>query len=722
MYHTFGYHLDNFQNIGIEHIDNGFNLLVSAPTGSGKTLFANYGIYKSLSKSKKIIYTSPIKSLSNQKFYDFSKEFGTDKVGILTGDIKMNPGADILIMTAEILRNSMYSNISTDINFDEIDCIVLDEAHYIFNKDRGTVWEEILLKSNNNIQLIMLSATIEKPQLLINWINSIKSIECKLVIEHKRPVELQHGIWNNNKINYFYVNNKWRDSVFHSTYNEINKHKINKQDDLLQVIDHVCENNMTPANIFIISKKLIYRYSKILTRPLIDKSTMYEIDKIWNNTLRTYKEKYQKTEEWNYIHNLIMKGIGIHHSGLTPILKEITEILYSKNLLKILLSTETFAIGVNMPTKTVIIHDVYKFYNTSQLFTNDEYKQIVGRAGRRGIDTIGYVIILPNNKFPDFDKIKYLMEPSNKTLSSKLSLDMFFILKLLDIYKNKENIIKFIQSSYLYRDIKLNNNRLNEIKNIVPHEIINDFMNIKNNKISGNKLLKIQKKIYKFNNLLEEYYNLGEINKSRDISLHIDQVFGILFNYGFISENNILTKDGKIISAITNCNPISLLEMIKHPLFKTLRFNEIVAMFSIYFFEIKSDDVILISDLNITDNAKEILKHLVETIEKYEQTQSHDDNFLLYPCDINWDINLYPINIIIEWLDKKSWVLLENKDDIYQGDFIKLILRIINLFYNIYGIFENYNMVDIMDEIYNYNEKLLFDIITNDSLYINFLN
>ena len=215
---------------------------------------------------------------------------------------------------------------------------------------------------------------------------------------------------------------------------------------------------------------------------------------------------------------------------------------------------------------------------------------------------------------------------------------------------------------------------------------------------------------------------MGEINKSRDISLHIDQVFGILFNYGFISENNILTKDGKIISAITNCNPISLLEMIKHPLFKTLRFNEIVAMFSIYFFEIKSDDVILISDLNITDNAKEILKHLVETIEKYEQTQSHDDNFLLYPCDINWDINLYPINIIIEWLDKKSWVLLENKDDIHQGDFIKLILRIINLFYNIYGIFENYNMVDIMDEIYNYNEKLLFDIITNDSLYINFLN
>ena len=448
-----GYELDNWQKISIIKLLEKENVLITAPTGSGKTLPIEFKISEYTNNKKKLIYISPIKSLSNQKYHEFSKFIKNHNIditiGIMTGDIKLNPTADLIIMTAEIFRNAIITkNITTSnwiYNPYEIDCVILDEVHFINNNDRGTVWEEILINLDPKIQLLMLSATITGAEQLGTWIGNLKQVKCNLIKHNKRPVPLSHYIFipqtmqnqNNlfleSELMCFLEDKTWNEGVFNKASNIINKYyekHENTNAPFFQLIDYLFEKELTPANIFLLDKKKIEQYAKNIKGNFTTYEETIKIKNEWKNYLHKHVEKYEKTTEWNNLYSLVIKGIGYHHAGMIPMLKEIVEILYSQGLIKFLLATETLAMGVNMPTKVSVFCNIYKKDNTSKrLFRSDEYIQMAGRAGRRGKDTIGKVIILPIIKFIKEHEAKNMITSNPQTIISKLSIDSVFVLK-----------------------------------------------------------------------------------------------------------------------------------------------------------------------------------------------------------------------------------------------------------------------------------------------------
>ena len=756
-YFNFNYQLDEFQINGCRTIANNENLLVTAHTGSGKTALALYAIGKTLSENKKVIYTSPIKTLSNQKYAEFSQHFNS--IGILTGDIKINSTADLLIMTAEILRNSLLKkcNIYSDFNINDVGCVILDEIHYINNQDRGHVWEEILISLNPKIQLVMLSATINKPNDFVNWIIKLKNINCSLSTTTKRAVPLHHGIWWNNKITYFLLDNIWKEGVWQENTNQIYKYyKTNNYsiNNFLECINHLYKNNLTPANVFLLNKKLIEKYSGNISNCMTTPEESNKIIHIWNKKLYKYKNIYDKTLEWNNLYSLIIKGIGIHHSGMTPILKEIVEILYSDGLIKILLTTETFALGVNMPTKTVVFFDMYKYDNTRRIFKPEEYGQMAGRAGRRGLDNIGHVIILPSNDFINESDAKKIIIADPQTITSKLSLDIVFILKEIsymtdinnDINNDITKIINIIvtkcnNSLFNYQDeIITNSLKIDNNKNNISEEMLSICFEITklDEKLKPNGIIKLDNKtrkkllneknilmkkinnwdINKINNCIEIKNKLTNIESFKNINTQINILIEFLKKYNYIDNNYILSKHGKVISEINDCNPFLLSELIHHECFSKLEFSEIIAISSIFINENKSYTNIYISDLNCSMYCKNLLEDINKCIIKYKNDEIELNNNVPYPCWLDWTINYSMFNIIKLWTEGNNWNSISNKKNIFQGNFIKIILRILNLINNIDNISKIFNFIEINNKLNNYQDKLIRDIVINDSLYI----
>lgn len=768
-YFKFDYPLDHFQLYGCQAIDKNENILVTAHTGSGKTALALYGIARTLSMNKKVIYTSPIKTLSNQKYAEFSNHF--DSVGIMTGDVKINPIANLLIMTAEILRNSILKNnnnvvedkISWTFDPNEVGCVILDEVHFINNQDRGTVWEEIIINLSSDIQLIMLSASVTNPDEMALWIGNLKKIKCHLMTTYKRPVPLQHGIWWDNEITYFlYGDNNWTNNIWSDIEKKINKYyKYNKftLNMFFSCIKYLYDNNMTPANIFLLNRILIEKYAKKIPYYFVNSEEAANISNIWNFKLRNYKNIYDKTTEWNELYSLVIKGIGIHHSGMIPILKEIVEILYEKGLIKILLATETFAMGVNMPTKTVVFTQLTKYdgNESKRLLKSEEYGQMAGRAGRRGKDPIGHVLILPFNDFITEYEAKIIILSSPQNIRSKLNINPIFVLKHLSIITDNDIKQLYTNSLFNYQSIKDNDNlkykyelisnkiEKYEKEHNIDSNLLNEYYKIieLNEKLKPNGFIKlahnIEKKIKnEIKNLLDLYSN-NNINFLKiidtyilihkdfnNIKIKIDEYESKMNNQiqyilDFLKNNNYitiidskyqLTKIGKIISDINECNPFIINYIISNNLFDNIEFNEIVAICSIFINENKSNEEIYISDLNCSDKCRDILYNIEKKIGEFYKLEDNLNKILPYPCYLDWSINYTMFNTVIEWADNN------NIDTSFYGNFIKTILRITQLIRNIESIAISINNIDLINKLNGYLEKLIRDIVTTDSLYL----
>jgi superfamily II RNA helicase len=751
-YFKFNYELDTFQNEGCNAIYKNENILITAHTGSGKTALALYAIAKTLNEGKKVIYTSPIKTLSNQKYYEFSQHF--DSVGIMTGDIKINPLANLLIMTAEILRNSLLlkknnNNYEWNFNPNDISCVILDEVHYINNPERGHVWEDIIVNLNPQVQLVMLSATISKASDFSKWVENIKKIKCNLITTYKRPVPLKHGIWWDGEISYFLNGDKeWYNGIWNNVSIKINKYykdNIYSLNEYFNCIKYLQSQNMIPCITFLLNRALIEKYAKKIPHIFTDAKEQCEIQNIWNNKLRKYKDIYDKTSEWNELYLLATKGIGFHHSGMIPILKEIVEILYSLGLIKVLLATETFAMGVNMPTKTVLFFNITKYDGHNRTLRPEEYGQMAGRAGRRGLDTIGHVIILPFNNFStETDAKKMILSPP-QVITSKFSLDSTYILKnmalyedlsfnkLVDIYMDTLFHYQFNNSNELiidsYNKLK---DKINDIKqnNNFNEDIAKQIYNIEN-KLKPDKFIKLDKKLEKRlitekNNLLKqiniditkinEYYEyINKVNEiesllsNNKIELQIKLTLSYLEDLNYIN-NNKLTIFGKIISEINECNPYILHYLYLE--FDKLEFNEIVALCSILITHDKSNTNIYISDLECSNECKQILNNLNNYINKMQVKENELNHNLPYPAWLNWEINYAMFNTI------NKWALNEFNNDINIGEFIKLVLRLINIIRNIDNIANILNNINLINKLEGFNEKLVRDIVTTDSLYL----
>ena len=490
--------LDEFQKRSIIRLEQNQNVLVCAHTSSGKTVVAEYGIALGKKHSKKVLYTSPIKALSNQKYREFKKRF--DDVGILTGDVSINPDAQCLIMTTEVLQNIIHKKNEI---LSQVEWIIFDEVHYITDNERGHVWEEILILLPNQIGLIMLSATVPNYMEFAKWVGSIKKTTVYVEITLKRVVPLKHQIFIDsqkvyevksikdevfdyrirdalndlkelnesgrrtkygnrkadeqqmrNSIKYFVDKNEKYYKKYKS-YQKNNKDpiKISKMHyKLVEMVNYLQKNNLCPAVIFVFSIKRITEYTRMLSnKNLLNEEEKSKINKFFNEVISSKLTKEdQEIPQINEIFEILQSGIGLHHAGLLPILKEIIELLYNQGLIKVLFATTSFSIGLNMPTKTVVFTDINKMNDgKKEMLSSSEYLQMCGRAGRRGIDNIGNVfIILTDQTIKNEDQeIINMLKGEGTDVKSKLRLSYKTFLAFWS--KDQKNMEIFVQDSFL---------------------------------------------------------------------------------------------------------------------------------------------------------------------------------------------------------------------------------------------------------------------------------
>jgi superfamily II RNA helicase len=508
-FEKFKFPLHIFQKYAIEGIVEGQHVLITAPTGTGKTLPGEFSIDYFSSKGKKVIYCSPIKSLSNQKFDDFSKKYPHLRVGIITGDIKCNPDADILIMTTEILLNKLYQlksvsnvkNSSTSFDMDivnELGCVIFDEIHMINDPSRGHVWENSIMMLPRHIQMVGLSATLDGPEKFALWLENrgenVVNVEKIVYLTKKlnRAVPLTHYsfITVTNGINKA-VKDKATQAEIKSlidkpiviqdangVFNEVNYRNMDKmiklfddndvrvkrQNVLNKVSEYLVEKEMLPAICYVFSRKQLEVCAHEITSNLLefDSKIPYTIDRECEQIIRklpNYKE-YLNLPEYLDMVSLLRKGVAMHHSGLMPILREIVEILFSKGYIKLLFATESVAIGLNLPVKTCIFTDIYKHDGTCmRVLQAHEYTQAGGRAGRLGLDSVGHVIHL-NNLFRDTTSIAYktMMNGKPQTLTSKFKISYNLLLNLIDNGDN--NLVNFAKKSMITGDLQSKMNQV----------------------------------------------------------------------------------------------------------------------------------------------------------------------------------------------------------------------------------------------------------------------
>ena len=473
----FNFELDDFQKLAIEHIQNGKSVVVCAPTGAGKTCIAQSAIHLALEKGERIFYTTPLKALSNQKFNDFSKSYGEDLVGLLTGDTTINRDAQIVVMTTEVFRNMLYGTTFGDLkdNLQNVKYVVLDEVHYMNDEDRGTVWEESIIYCPTNIQLIALSATVQNSQQLTDWINTVHS-KTELVYTDFRPVPLRFFYYDSSKPNTILplltpegkLNKKIRPESKYKYFNKKEKVK-NPTTSVVQVLH---EKNMLPAIYFTFSrKKCDENARKCLKLELLTKEESLQLNQLVDEyiKLNPYLENNPQID-------LIKQGIASHHAGLLPGWKALVEKLFQKGLIKVVFATETLAAGINMPARTTIISSISKRTdNGHRTLSANEFLQMSGRAGRRGMDEIGYVVVI-GTPFQTPDEVAQLVLSDANPLESKFSPRYSMVLNLLQRFsldEAKELIFKtfgyFSSSDRLTPLLKKKEARLTEI------EALHDF-------------------------------------------------------------------------------------------------------------------------------------------------------------------------------------------------------------------------------------------------------
>ncbi|RYH22910.1 RNA helicase [archaeon] len=415
------FNLDNFQREAVNHIERDESVLVAAHTSAGKTAVAEYAIAKSFRDKQRVIYTSPIKALSNQKYRDLQEEFGD--VGLMTGDMTINPSATCLIMTTEILRSMLYRGSEV---VREVAWVIYDEVHYMRDKERGVVWEESIILLPHKVRFVFLSATIPNAPSFVSWISKIHHQPCHVVYTDYRPVPLQHYVFPASAEGlYLVVDEKgaFKESNFQKAmailqpntletaeYTEKKSRKQvtkNLSADLMKIIQLIMAKQLQPCIIFSFSKKDCEAYAlKMASFEFNSPEEKHLVEQVFNNAIEALSEDDKTLPQITTILPLLKRGVGIHHGGLLPILKEVIEILFQEGLLKCLFATETFSIGINMPAKTVVFTRTRKFDGKDfRWITSGEYIQMSGRAGRRGKDDKGIVIQMLDEKMePDIAK------------------------------------------------------------------------------------------------------------------------------------------------------------------------------------------------------------------------------------------------------------------------------------------------------------------------------
>ena len=806
-FEKFPYPLSNFQKYAIKAITDCHHSLVCVPTGCGKTLVAEYAIQRFVEKGKRVIYTVPMKSLANQKFYDLSKKFPDITFGILTGDIKANMTADVLIVTQEILTNHLFiENVEIDskqlqfqmdIN-NELGAVVIDECHYIMDDQRGHSWEAAILLIPKHVQLIMLSATLDNPMKLASWIEGRYENDDKKVIISttiKRIVPLIHHTYlTTNESIFKKVKDKTIQGQIRNTTNKLLTIKMENGDfqesayievkKMKQLFEnnntylkrsHVLNNlakllvdqEMLPAIFYSFSRKTVETCAKELTTNLLefDSKIPYTIRNEAESIVRklpNFKE-YMELPEYEMLIQLLEKWIGIHHSGIVPVLKEIVELFIAKGYIKILFCTDSFSCGLNCPIRTTVFTGLRKFDgNNEQYLQPHLYSQCSGRAGRRGIDTIGHVVHC-NNLFdiPSMTDYKEILCGKAQKLVSKFHISYEIILNLI---KNGSSSLKdfnnFVKKSMIYQEIQLSIEE--EIKQL---EKITKIKDEKEKSISFFRTpIDVIKQYILLTDILPNTQNKKRKETERTLKGILDEfkyciVDTKIYSDVIVSKNEVLSKE-KDISYLNNyinhqimsrCKVLKMEEFIllKDDLYSFTQKGRIGSMLAEINTVVMSDNIELIqkfsikqlisllscfTDIRVMDDVRLLnpnhleditLKHVLEKFSKsFHKYEDYENMYGL----ISANKNSLMYDIIEE---VGSWMSADNENDckkiiqkvylekgITVGDFSKAILKISVISKELINVCESEGFIELQYKLSQIDGLILKYICTNQSLYI----
>jgi superfamily II RNA helicase len=430
---------DPFQLLAVESVA-AHDTIVSAPTGSGKTWIAKKAIERELSMGRKAWYASPLKALSNSKFLEFGRDFGADNVGLLTGDHKINLYAPIIVGTTEILRNQLYDSM---VGLTDIDChlVVLDEAHYLGDLERGMVWEEVLIYMPARVRFLLLSATIDNAHQLADWLAHLREVEVKVVTSDERPVPLEPLVLNYealhtlklfNRENKLKKNKNKRDNYKHGVGASHFPREAHGQPGLC--LPHLQKYGLLPSIFFLKSRKNCDEASIFASR--LDEPE--EIAQARAEFVDSFVSEHPSLANYRPVGSVLSKGVASHHAGHLPQFKMLVEELMSRNLLWAIFATSTVAAGVNFPARSVIIPNSDRFNGEDFVnLTATELLQMTGRAGRRGKDNIGFAIFVPGG-FMNVQLMEHLFNSPPDPVKSSLKINFTMVLNLLNAFEPKE--------------------------------------------------------------------------------------------------------------------------------------------------------------------------------------------------------------------------------------------------------------------------------------------
>ena len=441
--------LDRFQREALAAIDLGRNVLVAAPTGAGKTVVAEHAVARALAEGRRAFYTTPIKALSNQKYHDLVRRHGRDQVGLLTGDNAVNPGAGVVVMTTEVLRNMVYAASPA---LDGLAWVVLDEVHFLQDAYRGPVWEEVIVHTPPSVRFVCLSATVSNADELAGWIAAARG-PTETVVEHERPVDL---------VNHFLVYDKGSgdlvqvetlvdgrpnpegsrfdapapDGPKHERFRARGRHRWGMPR-RVEVVEHLSGSGLLPAIFFVFSRKgcddaarsvldaglrLTTGPERARIREIVDR----HVDHLSDGDLAVL-------DHGRFLAGL-EAGVAAHHAGMVPPFKEAVEACFVEGLVKVVFATETLALGINMPARSVVIESLSKFTGEHhEDLTPSQYTQLTGRAGRRGLDPVGHALVLWSPWY-GFDKVAALAASREFVLRSAFQPTYNMVVNLVRRY------------------------------------------------------------------------------------------------------------------------------------------------------------------------------------------------------------------------------------------------------------------------------------------------
>jgi superfamily II RNA helicase len=796
--HPYTFPLDPFQQHAINAISKDENVLVCAKTGSGKTLVGEYQIYHSLSKGKRVFYTTPIKSLSNQKFYDLKKLFKDASVGIMTGDIKFCPDAQIVIMTTEILRNLLYKKgtttenigLTASISMDNLDAVIFDECHYINDRDRGKIWEETMILLPSTVNLVMLSATLDHPEYFAKWLGELKQKPIHLIETTYRIVPLthnlldreynlvplmdakevynekvyidwlrgQHGIQDERKAFQKKVKDARQSGFEGAVDGKVHTYSFTHQ--MNETIKMLQKKELLPALFFVLSRKQCEAYASKVNGTILDSSDTAAVNHIIKFHLHRHMKELEKVPQYHKIYDLLCRGIAFHHSGVLPLLKEIIEVLFSKGFVKIMFCTETFAVGLNMPTKTVLFAGFKKYDDQTggmRMLRTDEYIQMAGRAGRRGKDDKGIVIYLPDREPIEPNEMKGMMKGSKPPIQSRMDFHYDFILKTIQSSEPSRPLkwLNIMEQSYWFQqrrkqikalDIDIRNckKKMDEISVEEPfftgcdmrfeleqkikqtvnaeRKVFQRQLDILKNKHVGPKWLiawtnyNLVKTLNKqFEDLTNDMNILESHQESITPAVRFLKEIGYLKNDDPLTlKNEDLTLKGILATEVNEGHQILMTEIYTTELFHPLSGEDIVTVLGCFMEEKETEDSPSIGELYVSKEVRNVLNKIKEISQQYQSLE----DIMGYAIQDYWKTGTQMIEPMRRWIEGENASIICQEHGLFEGNFIRSVMKMANMLDEVLAMATYCQHTEQVDKIMGVRQKIIRDIVISDSLYL----